>query len=100
MADGCDTHTRNCVRRSAQGGSLAKWSRAIRQVDRYFDGIVTREEIQQMNITCLRCAATITLPPGEDRQSVAELLDDFGWQATNEGANCPAHRLPLVREHT
>jgi hypothetical protein len=46
-----------------------------------------------MNITCLRCAATISLPSGEDRHSVVELLDDFGWQATSGGAHCPAHKL-------
>ena len=49
-----------------------------------------------MNITCLRCGVTITLPPGEDRHSVVELLDDLGWQATKDGAHCPAHKLPRV----
>jgi hypothetical protein len=45
-----------------------------------------------MNITCQHCGAAIQLPDDEDRQSVVELLADFGWQATKGGANCPVHR--------
>ena len=45
-----------------------------------------------MTINCQSCSATITLPDGEDPHSVAELLCDFGWQATRTGANCPEHK--------
>lgn len=44
-------------------------------------------------IKCLSCTASITVP-ATDRHDVAELLDDFGWQATREGAYCGTHKIP------
>ena len=45
-----------------------------------------------LTVACLRCAATIKVP-ATDRHSMAELLTDFGWQATKEGAFCHLHKL-------
>lgn len=45
-----------------------------------------------VTINCRDCSASIKLP-ATDRHSVAELLVDFGWQATNEGALCGIHKL-------
>ena len=46
-----------------------------------------------ITINCLSCTASITVP-ATDRHSVAELLGDFGWQATREGAYCGTHKIP------
>ena len=45
-----------------------------------------------LTVACLRCSATITVPD-TDRHSMVELLVDFGWQATREGAFCHTHKL-------
>ncbi len=47
-------------------------------------------------IGCLSCPATITVP-ATDRHSVVELLHDFGWQATADGAYCMAHKTRPAR---
>lgn len=45
-----------------------------------------------LTVACLRCAATVKVP-ATDRHSIAELLVDFGWQATKEGAFCHTHKF-------
>ena len=45
-----------------------------------------------MTIICLTCTARITVP-ATDRHSVVELLGDFGWQATTDGAYCVTHKV-------
>lgn len=46
----------------------------------------------ELTVGCLRCPATIAVP-ATDRQSVVELLGDFGWQATPDGAYCRTHKI-------
>lgn len=43
-------------------------------------------------VACLRCGTTISVP-STDRHAIVELLGDFGWQATKEGAFCSTHKM-------
>ncbi|MCB0930650.1 MAG: hypothetical protein KDB71_01955 [Mycobacterium sp.] len=43
-------------------------------------------------VACLRCGTTISVP-ATDRHGVIELLGDFGWQATKDGAFCSIHKM-------